>query len=481
MAEGAPTATVEAFGPGEQPRAIALRFLAVGSVLLSIMLLTLPIEIPTALCLAAMVALAIVIDPFVGLLVIITSTYMQPSIWFAAVRKLHLVKLLSLLTLSSWVMKMTAARDFTFMRARQNIPLMFFCFSIAVSCVMNPADYGQLLLQVVQLAGMYVLIVNLVRTPRQIGVLVITLIAGAIVSSMLALYQYKSGGALFAHRAEYEGELRAGSTFGNPNVFALAMIFELPLCLGYFLTNRLPRVIRWACLGVALLLMAGVIVSFSRAGLVGTMLALAGSTFFVTKGHKERWTKIAILVLILVLLLPLTPPKYWQRAQTATDLQEVSINSRLAAWVAGANMAAHRPFTGVGLGQFRKNYVDYAPVWGQKTLLEIGPHSIYVEALAEMGFPGFIFFVLIIVASVRSMLEAYRSALRIGDPLLLLTVRAFFVSCGIVWIYQLQEHGILGFFFWLVAGLSAALRTATAYAESQMEGSAGTPATAEAT
>jgi len=457
----------------QQVRTVAPRLLALGCVIFALMLLLMPLELLIALFMATLLAMATIIDPFIGLLVIVTAPYFMAPQWFPAVADLHLVKLLSLLTFGSWIWKMTAARDFTFIRAPHHTPIFFLCLLMAISCVMNPSPtYRDTLPPVVQMVGMYVVIVNLTRTPKHVNVLVASLIIGALFASLVALYQYKTGTAMFGHKVMYEGVVRAGGTLVGANTYCLAVVLVLPVLLGLFLTNRARMPLRYLCLGASIVILAGVIVSHSRSGLAITLIALMGTAVYVTKGAKERWPRLIALAVVFMLLLPLVPQTFWQRAKTSTDVEEVSINNRLAALYAGVRMALDRPLTGMGLGGFREQFRNYAPPWAGRAMTFHAAHSIYNEALANHGIPAFICFILVLVGIGRSFAEAHRLASDMNDLWFLLIVRAMVLSTVVALAFHATEGGLYNYFFWIVAGISAAVRTAAQYAHSQTKESA---------
>jgi O-antigen ligase len=79
-----------------------------------------------------------------------------------------------------------------------------------------------------------------------------------------------------------------------------------------------------------------------------------------------------------------------------TDVEnDESAQTRLNAWRAGTNMALARPLTGVGMGNFVTQYWNYAP-WHSHHAYTA--HSIWFLVLGELGFPGFLTFVCMIIS-----------------------------------------------------------------------------------
>jgi probable O-glycosylation ligase (exosortase A-associated) len=103
------------------------------------------------------------------------------------------------------------------------------------------------------------------------------------------------------------------------------------------------------------------------------------------------------LTLALVLLGPpifnFMPQAWRDRMGTITNTSEDTIDAsgkgRLNAWRMGWNLVKDRPVTGGGFRTFnRRAFRQYAPDPGDWH----DAHSIYVEVLAEQGFPGLAMF-----------------------------------------------------------------------------------------
>jgi O-antigen ligase len=133
-----------------------------------------------------------------------------------------------------------------------------------------------------------------------------------------------------------------------------------------------------------------------------------------------------------------------------------STDKRHALWQAGIAMAMANPVFGVGVGNFKRN-VPYFVRNYDKALSNIA-HNTYVSYAAELGLPGLIAFLAILIGSLRSLerirtaslhpssspeLRAAASGVQVG--LVSYIVAAFFVSA------EYQK------FFWLVTFVGACL------------------------
>jgi putative inorganic carbon (hco3(-)) transporter len=78
-----------------------------------------------------------------------------------------------------------------------------------------------------------------------------------------------------------------------------------------------------------------------------------------------------------------------------------SSQNRLNAWIAAIKMGISRPIWGVGLNTFREN------LWFYKTEMwadyhDMVTHSTWLTVLAEIGFPGFVAFIMMVASTWRA-------------------------------------------------------------------------------
>jgi O-antigen ligase len=97
-----------------------------------------------------------------------------------------------------------------------------------------------------------------------------------------------------------------------------------------------------------------------------------------------------------------------RRFDLGSGLDE-SMLERLRAWRGALDMAIGDPVFGVGLGNFASSLAEYRP--GRA----IAAHSTWLGVLGETGLPGFLTFILLAVATIRSGLRS-RAALSASAP-----------------------------------------------------------------
>ncbi len=178
----------------------------------------------------------------------------------------------------------------------------------------------------------------------------------------------------------------AGSTdfFGNPGDLGVAMCVVWPLAgsLLFGEPKKLPRLLLLACFTA---FFVAVLLCGSRGAVVG-----AAATALAAWARNPKRIGGAVMVLfVLSGTYYLLPDANKERMQAALHWQtDETSRIRIELWKAGWSMFEDHPILGVGLGNFALAYhTAYAP---DSTLHPSywAPHSIYVQALSEVGLAG---------------------------------------------------------------------------------------------
>jgi O-antigen ligase len=251
------------------------------------------------------------------------------------------------------------------------------------------------------------------------------------------------------------------------NHFASWMILAAPMAVGYLLmharaywvgSTRVKVSVKilgdaralWiaAC---ATLMLAGVIVSQSRAGLIGiTAAGVAGIAS--TRRHLGRRGRAGVaaasIVLAVVAWQVANPSNgVLRRIQTA---EHDDWGGRPAIWRATTAMALQYPLTGVGMGAYEGAMPAYQtpPV----VILFNHAHSEYLQLWAETGITGVLIITVLVVAGVRLFARRHQ---RDQGPLVHLREGALVGMIGLavqsVWETPLVTPTIL----WLLAAAAA--------------------------
>ena len=245
----------------------------------------------------------------------------------------------------------------------------------------------------------FLLMVNTVTSPKRVERIcwVIVLAFGYVAGHAWVDY---AAGTNMVEGDRVRGAL--GGFFGNPNDLALNMVTFLPLAMMF--VKRPGRFLGRAVCAVIVVLMFGAIVfTKSRTGMVG-MVAMLG-VFAVTS---RSLTPNTIIGAILggMLLLPMLPQSFWDRAASITDEEKDTTGSReerielmKEAW----RLFLENPVTGIGAGQF-KNYGEE----GQPREWRV-THNTPLQIAAEIGVFGLFAFMFLVWRGFSASWETSRA------------------------------------------------------------------------
>jgi putative inorganic carbon (HCO3(-)) transporter len=179
------------------------------------------------------------------------------------------------------------------------------------------------------------------------------------------------------------------STFieGN-NEVALALVMVIPL-MHYLQLLVHNKWVRHAFTLAMLLCALASLGSYSR----GALLAIAAMSVFLWLKSTKKVVLGALLVMTVPLMLIFMPDKWSERMDTINTYEEdSSAMGRINAWHMAFNLAKDRPLVGGGFDIYdAPTFERYAPI---PTDIHAA-HSIYFQALGELGFVGLILYMMI--------------------------------------------------------------------------------------
>jgi O-antigen ligase len=213
-----------------------------------------------------------------------------------------------------------------------------------------------------------------------------------------------------------------------------------------------------------------VVTTLSRGGLVSlaltslVVLALPARSLFRNRAQKAGFVAAAAVGLVVVLALT------W--ASLAGRFQEGANplnrgSGRGDLWLAAMHGYQEHPVLGIGYGAFLpnsqdllattpgvnlKNFLNFTRLGGQEV------HSAYIGSLAELGPLGLLFFVAILLGTLRSLVRTGRAARAEGDQVLSLIANALsismlaFISSSIFLSSETSGRAL-----WAIVGLSLVL------------------------
>ena len=246
-------------------------------------------------------------------------------------------------------------------------------------------------LQVLVFTLLFLAIINNLYNQDMTQTISYTVIAVAMAASSYAVAQY------LTHSTRVWTEMspdigRASGTFLSPDHFCALLEMTLPLLLSILLVGRVKALTR-VLLGYSLLvILAGVSVTFCRAGWISSMAGMLVVLLILLGNRHHR--KFAAIILVLLTgggILFVTrflshTLTYMQRVATAKGEVNLDIFLRIKIWTAGLRMWLDHLWWGVGPGLFDWRFDEYRP---QSVQLRAGwAHCDYLNLLTDWGLVG---------------------------------------------------------------------------------------------
>lgn len=343
----------------------------------------------------------------------------------------------------SWLVKNIVYRELALVRTTPlNWPIatyMVVCVAATLIGILegrvNPATGFFFVLKYFEYFFVFFMVVNHVRTDKQVVGLVIAVLATGFVISLFAISQIPSGQRA---SAPFEGEAGEPNTLGGYLVFVLAIITGLLLH------------IRTGPIRVGLLILGG----FGVLALMATLSRssyLAGAVLLGAVGATQwRRPRVLTLLLLIVALIPLFAPanvkqrvnetffgrEYGGEIKVGNVALDLSTTERLKSWAYVLKDWVHDPVLGRGV-------TGYA--WAD---------AQYVKIIGETGLAGLVAFAWIMYRLWRCARESFLSqtdpfakGLAHGFLLGLIAMLAHAIGANTFIIIRIMEP------FWLCAGL----------------------------
>jgi O-antigen ligase len=251
---------------------------------------------------------------------------------------------------------------------------------------------------------------------------------------------------LFATATFVLNPSRKSGAVGDPNFFAAYQVAVLPLVLVLAAEAR-SRWLRLCLVGTALVVAVSILASISRGGFLAlaattlVLLILPAGAIFTTRAQKA-------VVLIVVMagtaiaaqkgtnVLPRLNIAYAELTGASTSqTREARGSGRVNIWLAAKTTIRERPLLGVGYGAFTRVSNDLMRRTPGVDLenFELVPrgsaaHDAFIESTAELGIPGLLLFLGLLISMARLLRRTAARARVAGEWFTMRVANAVLVS-----------------------------------------------------
>jgi len=249
----------------------------------------------------------------------------------------------------------------------------------------------QEMIQVLMYAFVFFAVVNNLYRQEAAQIIGFTLIFLAMAISAWAVYQFFThSNRVWNFISPYAG--RASGTYISPNNLAGFLEMLLPLATAYVLAGRMKPVTRVFLGYAALVMAAGLAVTFSRGGWTAAAIGLL-AVLGVLLGHRQHRIPALLLLVVLIgggawftkIYLAKTLA-YRSRVEDTVSNGHVELDLRRGMWTAAERMWLDHFWWGVGPAHYDYRFREYRP-----EQLQARPeraHNDYLNLLADWGAVG---------------------------------------------------------------------------------------------
>jgi len=270
--------------------------------------------------------------------------------------------------------------------------------------------------------ALFLIAYTAVKTRRHI-----VMVLGAFVLS--AAFSAAYGLVVPAETTPYDDLERVGGAIGDPNALARLLLAGLVLAFALAAADVLTSPKRLLAGSAALLCAAGLVLTFSRGGLVALVCALAAAVVFA--GHRRAQVVVVVLAVGLFAggyYVTIAPPETRERLTTADEG-----SGRTDLWRVGWEMVEDQPVLGVGAGNFgevSERYVSEAGLLRRSDLVLDSKvvHNTYLGTLVELGVVGAGILFVLLGFSLTCVVRAARVSRRANDTGMEILARGLFVA-----------------------------------------------------
>jgi putative inorganic carbon (HCO3(-)) transporter len=291
--------------------------------------------------------------------------------------------------------------------------------------------------------GLFYALVNWCQTTLRLRWLAAFTALAGLALSLLSLVSvtWTSGKLLFIPSSIYERfSLYAGDTI-HPNVMGGSLIAVLPLILAVplFAWRKCTWAERLFYPTILIVTLGALVLTQSR----GALLALM-ATLIIMLLLRSAWfwalpiLGFLVIVTTVIMLGPLTIQSY------LVDLISIEgFGQRADIWQHTIYMLQDFSLTGVGLGHYSDAFQIFYPMSLDPTSTMPHAHNIFLQVGADLGIPGLVIWLSVLLAGLAAGWQVYRVGKRLGQPMLS-AIGVGLLGCQLA----ITLHGLLDSVLW---------------------------------
>lgn len=244
----------------------------------------------------------------------------------------------------------------------------------------------------------FYIVKNLIKTRKQIEILVIAVIAIALYLVPIGVFEHFTGRTWFTQTSELMGNdaNRAAGPFKSPAVYGAVLGICLLGAIHFYFQSKKP-ILRFFFLATIFAIGLGEIMTYTRSAWLSPILAFLMMTLLYKGKRKQLAVWLLIGVLALVSSQTMIQNSKYYKTRVAN---ESPLRARMYITAQMLEMIKEKPIFGYGIGNL-SYYKNFHPVFvpGVKRAEQgSSSHNTFLTILVETGVVGFVTYMTILLA-----------------------------------------------------------------------------------
>lgn len=333
--------------------------------------------------------------------------------WFISTMKITFIQVLVIMAATLYLL---TEGKFRLVKSGLNYPIVAYIIACSISLFSSVDIYISLysLFSIILLAGLYILVSNVIKDGKQIRKIMVSLI---FVSGLISIYSIVQYLGIDLLNLKVIGSGYISGPFENRNVLASFLVFVMPVSAG-FLFEKISKKFKIMIGLIAIITLIALIYTRTRGawvGFMGAMAFFAGAKLIAEGGMKKIFKnlfskKSLITIFLMVICLGLLIRYDYRKGGSFTkkflsiaDLKDPATMHRFVMWRTGIDVIKEHPLLGTGMGTFEKIHPKYqskylrTEKYGRFEGLSRFVHNDYLEITSNTGILGLGTFLWLIV------------------------------------------------------------------------------------
>jgi O-antigen ligase len=296
----------------------------------------------------------------------------------------------TVIALALWIVRFWVQRPFRLLWPPVCWAVLAFLLYALARCRVVEVEYvgRQQLIQVLVYGSLFLVVLNNLNRKHSANFVSLTFIAVGFLLSLFAMFQLASHSPMIWDVHRMDQYMKRGSgTFINPNHLAGFLGLAVPLALGYTVMSRFSATIKVLLAYIAVTMLAGILATMSRGGILAMVLALI-LFCAVLLAQRDFWRSALVILGVLIVLATVALSQFdsvQKRFDEAFKNDKVG-DGRQLYWTAAWQLTGHNVLWGIGPGQFDVEFPSVRPWQVQSRPTYV--HNDYLNTLCEWGVVG---------------------------------------------------------------------------------------------